>query len=1660
MNSSNSHLDDPFYLPPTSEEQISKPESSRKRAFSLRTQILNKKINQSVDTYLNDPKSSSSPSDYQQPDIELKSVDNTYSPNDNNPFRYEEELEYGDLPYQSHRAGAAGFSLDESIVDLDREPLNNKFSTFTPNVVGRFESAKRLMNALIGRSNPLPSLGGRTIPISLNIENSDEPFLFDVKQKRNLLLDKRNRKPYCNNVITSSKYTIFSFLPRQLIAQFSKLANCYFLIVSILQLIPSWSTTGTSTTIIPLSIFISISILREGYDDLRRHRLDKSENNRVTTVLKSSKETTHPFHQPQYFNKSKTSISRLRNTTTTSFDLNLIEEDEEEVQASKEVNSFTDGNLLRLNGVVTQKTRWKNLKVGEIIKLQQDEWVPADIILLTSTNEMGEALVETMALDGETNLKSKVPNQEIHKICNTAQGINQINASTLVEDPNLDLYNFEGSLDFESNLYPLGPDNVIYRGSIIRNTTSCLGLVIFSGEETKIRMNAIKNPRIKAPKLQKSINMIVAFMVMLVLSLSVFSLMGERLLYSRYKNLNWYIMGEDAGVAATVMGFIIMYNTLIPLSLYVTMEIIKVMQMLLLQWDVDMYHVESNTPAEARTATILEELGQVSYIFTDKTGTLTDNIMIFRKFSVCGTAWLHDMDMMNKTIEDDYLSPTNSLNPTFSPRQGSVRFNGRPSMASLTNKQSMNPSLVTAKTASQLQQQQQQQQQQYTSLEQNIKSSSEFIRYLSLNPNTLYAKKAKLFLLSIALCHSCLPKKVTKESAELVQSSSSSISFAEGTNTGITGQSEENDDDLEIDYQASSPDELALVQAAGDMGYIVWDRKQKKLTLKVYPNGFDQEPIYENYEVLEIVEFSSSRKRMSVVVRFPDNRIVLLCKGADNIILERLKDSQLAESKKQEIERSISQRKRAEADYILHRRSTDLVRDSMELARSSIGSLNRTSIQISRHKSTHSQPILLNDENGDSELNGIQLQSRNSIQLKQAQKYNLKDELSYIPSEKLLLNQEYILEKTIGHIDEFSTEGLRTLMYSYKNLDESTYQSWSDSYAKAKTSLTDRAKSIEEVGCLLENDLELLGATAIEDKLQHGVPEAIEKLRRAGIKLWMLTGDKRETAINIGYSCKLIKDYSKVVILSNDTDQSDLSSLMAAAELEITEGNVAHCVVVVDGSTLADIENDTTLLTLFISLGMHSDSVICCRASPSQKANMVTQVRNLNKDKVTLAIGDGANDIAMIQSADVGVGITGKEGLQAARTSDYSIAQFMYLLKLLLVHGRYNYIRTSKFVLCTFYKELFFYLTQLLYQRYTLFTGSSLYESWSLSMFNTLFTSLPVLCIGMFDRDLRASTLLAVPELYSLGRLCQSFNLKLFIMWVLLATCQSVTLCFILWNIYGFGATLDNTTYPLGFILFTVLIIIINTKCNIIEIHAITKIMVISWTVSVVGWILWCMVIAGLYGKKDNYIFYVAHGLFQHFGKDPTLWGTILMLVLIGLTIDFIFHIVKTILWRNDTDVFQMLEKDDELRRKFELNSFEEMKQSWTWLHESQMIEQDIENHSDLKKKLYYARSFLKKGSIHPSEQTRKRKATLVNPSEPLPGSPNIVKIAGSERYEEEMLPSGKIIRKRVGGGGDYNDKTDGAMDKFSKLFKIGNDEEDEDIDEILNRRMRQLQPE
>ncbi|KAJ4864011.1 cation transport ATPase (P-type) domain-containing protein [Trichoderma breve] len=1229
---------------------------------------------------------------------------------------------------------------------------------------------KFFWETILRRKPLLPSKDGRHIPLN--------PTSVDPGG----LIDERSNKPYISNFIRSSRYTVYDFVPKQLVFQFSKLGNFYLLIMGILQVIPGLSTVGRYTTIAPLIGFVAFSMAKEGYDDYRRYQLDKSENRSMTWVL-----------------------------------------------TLDETNDWMN-------------IQWQHVQVGDVVRLRRDESVPADIVMLHATGPNGVAYIETMALDGETNLKAKQACPLLAERCGTVEGLRSTQATVVSEDPNLDLYNFVGRVTVNGGeTVPLSMNNVIYRGSILRNTAMAIGLVVNSGEECKIRMNANKNVHAKKPAMQSTINKMVLFQITIVLSLAIGFTIGYNIWENGTEDKSFYLVQSgvyDASVPfkQIFFGFLIMFNTLIPLSLYISLEIVKIGQLFLLQ-DVDMYDPVTDTPMVANTTTILENLGQVSYVFSDKTGTLTENLMRFRKLSVAGVVCLHDMDIQGESTRAKGKQPMSANAP------------------------------VDMKT-------------------------EELLDYIRRRPNTPFSQKAKQFLLCIALCHTCLPE--TNESGE-------------------------------IEYQAASPDELALVEAARDLGYILIDRPAQSIKLQM--QGADGALQTETYQVLDVIEFSSKRKRMSIIVRMPDNRICVFCKGADNVIMARLRLNQVAAQKAKDVNRRASVRKTFEQDKAIKRMSSQISRKNS----------TRNSFGVARSKSTAGlEGLRSNIARRSTDLNRLSqaeemaswLHRRNTEEIVTPRPStdvlrSPRQSLGRMPSwdyrdyagddderidELVAADEATIFEKCFQHVDDFAVEGLRTLLYAYRHIDEDTYAQWKASYREAETSLVDRQERIEIAGEKIEEGFELAGATAIEDKLQEGVPETIDKLRRANIKVWMLTGDKRETAINIGHSARVCKPFSEIYIL--DSSKGKLQEALMTTLTEVARGMVPHSVVVVDGQTLAVIDADDELAALFYDLVVRIDSVICCRASPSQKANLVKSIRKFVPKSMTLAIGDGANDIGMIQASHVGIGISGREGLQAARIADYSIAQFRFLQKLLFVHGRWNYIRTGKYVLATFWKETFFFLIQAQFQRFNGYTGTSLYESWSLTLFNGAFTSLPVILLGIFDRDLQPATLLSVPELYTFGQQRKGFNVLQYLGWMVMAVADSVvTFYFMLEAFQSILFTEDNGLYAMGTICFSVGVIFINTKLLLLEFHSKTLIPLIGLAIEITGWFLWNLILSAIYQRTVGPII-VRDEFIHNFGPRLSWWTSLVLGLVTPIIMELAVQAVRRVYFPTDQDLMQRIEKD------------------------------------------------------------------------------------------------------------------------------------------------------
>ncbi|KAF8756597.1 Phospholipid-transporting ATPase [Rhizoctonia solani] len=949
---------------------------------------------------------------------------------------------------------------------------------------------------------------------------------------------------YPNNYVSTSKYNLATFIPKFLVA-----------ILEICQLVlPVYRVHPTSawcqsynryTTIAPLSLVLLASAFKEISEDLKRHQSDSELNSRTCQVL----------------------------------DPNTV--------------SFVP-------------RAWKDVRVGDLIRLESDDFIPADMILISSSEPEGLSYIETSNLDGETNLKIKQASHQTAHLTSAA-AFARLAGHLRSEQPNNSLYTYEGTLELSGQKIPMSPDQLLLRGAQMRNTPWCYGLVVFTGHETKLMRNATAAP-IKRTAVERQVNVQIVFLFIVLLALSLSSTIGSSIRQWFFAKNQWYLLSAELTgnrakgfiegflesprligyllniIIPDILTFVILYNNLIPISLIVTMEVVKYQQAQLINSDLDMYYAKTDTPALCRTSSLVEELGQIEYIFSDKTGTLTRNEMEFRQASIAGVAYADIVDESKRGEVDENGQVTGGQR-TFAELRKLERAEG------LTGGMSAGGSGGSG------------------------------------GGKEVYVVRE--FLSLLAVCHTVIPE--------------------------MKGE--------KLVYQASSPDEAALVAGAELLGYKFYQRKPKSVFVEIA--GVSQQ-----FDILNVCEFNSTRKRMSTVVRGPDGKIKLYCKGADTVILERLSK-----------------------------------------------------------------------------------------------------------------NQPYT-EQTLVHLEDYATEGLRTLCLAMREIPEAEYQQWSVLYDQAAATINGRGDALDKAAEIIEKEMFLLGATAIEDKLQEGVPETIHTLQMAGIKVWVLTGDRQETAINIGMSCRLISESMNLVIINEENahdTQEFITKRLNAIKNQRKSGELEDLALVIDGKSLTwALEKEIS--KTFLELAILCKAVVCCRVSPLQKALVVKLVKK-NQKSILLAIGDGANDVSMIQAAHVGIGISGVEGLQAARSADVAISQFRYLKKLLLVHGSWSYQRLSKLILYSFYKNIVLYMTQFWYSFFNNFSGQIAYESWTLSFYNVIFTVLPPLVIGVFDQFVSARMLDRYPQLYMLGQQNAFFTPTSFWLWFANAIYHSLVL-------YGFSIIL------------------------------------------------------------------------------------------------------------------------------------------------------------------------------------------------------------------------------------------------------------------------------
>ncbi|KAH0625932.1 hypothetical protein JD844_034311 [Phrynosoma platyrhinos] len=873
-----------------------------------------------------------------------------------------------------------------------------------------------------------------------------------------------------------------------------------------------------------------------------------------------------------------------------------------------------------LIGKSFSQKKWCDVHVGDIVRLQKDSFVP-------------------------TNLKYRQALLVTHEQLSCEENMAAFDGTVTCEEPNSRMHSFIGTLEWRAEKYSLDSEKVLLRGCRIRNTEIMKNCGKIKVKKTKLNQ-----------LMDRLVVMIAASLVFIAFGLAV----GAGIWAAKFREEHSYLY--------------VFYNE----TSAVEFEFIYLVNSCFINWDMEMYYAEKDTPAKARSTSLNDQLGQIEYVFSDKTGTLTQNIMTFKKCCI----------------------------------NGKIYGSGSSIKGKATN--------------------------QY--LERKLEFYDPFLLEIIQQDADPVVQE---FMRLLALCHTVM---VEEKEGQLV-------------------------------YQAASPDEEALVSAARDLGYVFVSRTQDTITIR-------ELGIERTYKVLAILDFNSVRKRMSILVQDPSGCIKLYTKGADIVILERLRCD------------------RAMEGY------------------------------------------------------------------------------------------------TIMALDSFAQETLRTLCLATKEVTAEEYAAWSKKHHDASVLLQGRAQQLDKVYEEMECNLQLLGATAIEDKLQDGVPETIHLLKRGGMKVWVLTGDKQETAVNIGFACQLLSDDMTILeenVLSEILDPSwHSNSSLATSRESLCNGSFqpfqassiyGKKALVVTGEFLntkrkagllerfghhrEDAEKDhaSVVEKAFVDLATDCQAVICCRVTPKQKALIVELVKKYKKT-ISLAIGDGANDVNMIKTADIGVGISGQEGMQAVQCSDYALAQFRYLQRLLFIHGRWSYLRICKFLRYFFYKTF----------------------------------------AGMMDVSDKKS--LQFPELYKVGQKDRLFNFRTFCISFIQGSFVSLANFFItLWAMGdSAGIRVVGDYQSFGMIVATSAIMTVMAEI-VMEIKFWTIFSVLSILVSLAFYCLFSYLTQSFEAYKTSYISFPFPDASKNALTDPTSLLVILLCIVVNVIPSLTVRFVSS--FTGPTNMSEMFEARD-----------------------------------------------------------------------------------------------------------------------------------------------------
>ena len=1041
--------------------------------------------------------------------------------------------------------------------------------------------------------------------VNLSKSYSEKTINTKIKFQEFYINDNKKNKEfkYKNNTISTTKYNVLTFIPKSLLIQFARLPNVYFLATAIIQSIPLISPLSSVTAIFPLIFVLSVSMIRDLIEDLSRLTYDRINNN-------------------------------------------------------EEIIVFKDGKFI--------KSYSAKINIGELIIVNENKQIPCDLIIIDSNLNDGMAYVETSSLDGEKNLKPKISNNNLcglfKNLLNSSNDENPFNTNVFYnmkffgfcqcDHPNSDLNKLDGRVSISYNInncyikdnvkFPITERQMLLKGSILKNTNWIIGFALYTGMNNKIILNS-KKPRTKMSIIEKKMNKyLIGIFILLMILCFISSLIHAEYYKKKKRYYELFILLKRSQMLESFITFFtyfLLLNTLIPISLIITMEIVKMIQGFFISWDIELYSKVRHKFAKAKTVSINEELGNVNYIFSDKTGTLTANKMNFKYCIIYGKCYEYD-----KTLKEENLNLINEIY-----YQNNEKMKSKKKFPVIKFPQNFFSEILKAQKENE-----------------NLSESNSESNSNENNNNNLNEEFETIneFWTAISLAHECICTKSNR-------------------------------------YSAISPDDVELVKSAKEQGYTFLQSSNEYRVIKINKT-------IHTFTVLNTLNFSSDRKRMSIIIKDKNGLIKLYIKGADCEITKRM--------------------------------------------------------------------------------------SKNS-------------------KSKLYSNF------TIKSVDKLSCKGYRSLLIGYKIINEEDYNNWNSNLKSCEMNLAKRARLIDKCYDKIEQDIELLGATIVEDKLQDKVPETIKDLRMAGIKIWVLTGDKINTAENISLSCNLISRNQKLFKIfispdnferarndvtpevnkffneyhifeiqnrknhihpntinfknsicnhlninssNNNINEGSAMSFIPSLNASILLGNsrinfspslnsskdlfskytssiqdnsLPPFSILIESSILSFIFSSESKKNLFLKIALKASTVVCCRVSPLQKSKVVKEVKKYDKNAITLAIGDGGNDVSMIMEAHLGIGIYGEEGMRAVQASDFAIGEFKFLRRLLFFHGRTNSNRISRMILYFFYKNFVFSIVQFVYSFFCMGSGQTIIDDWFITLYNLVFTALPLGVQAITDFD-------------------------------------------------------------------------------------------------------------------------------------------------------------------------------------------------------------------------------------------------------------------------------------------------------------------------------------